>query len=221
MKINNLFSLLMLLFSSTLFAGKTFTGSWDGITLTTDPHKPFFFYFQTEGRFYNSYVRDELFTRSAIGYSASKKLSLWAGYDFFQSLHDSKEIVQGVWQQGQYQLIDVEKLTFTWRSRLEERFATFGAGTALRLRNRALIQFNKLIQNKLSLIIYDEVFLNLNHPDWVSSKTLSQNRFFLGARFPVKENTSVVMGYINRQNYNTYETTQDQVLSIMLEVTIE
>ncbi|WP_157737122.1 DUF2490 domain-containing protein [Legionella lansingensis] len=58
------------------------------------------------------------------------------------------------------------------RNRLDERFSTIGRGTAVRDRARAVITFNNMIKKGISPLVFDEIFFNLNHPEWVSKKRL-------------------------------------------------
>jgi len=212
------FSILHCLCSQPLYAQQTFNGTWDGITLFSDQTKPVFYYVKTEGRFYlNQYTRNELLIRPALGYTVNKRLSLWLGYDMNQTLSDSAKIRQTIWQQSQLKMIETPAIDLLARTRVEERFPAVNPGIAYRLRERAAITFKQL-NKSLYPLIYDEVFVNVNHPAWVSIKTLSQNRVFLGAKIPVNGQVAIIVGYLDSSHYNTGTTVREHLLSTELEI---
>lgn len=219
-KTKYLFLLSLILFTPQLFADRTLNGNWINITFISDQTKTFFYYLETEGRFYyNSPTRDEVLMRPALGYTVNRKLSLWLGYAFFQSLEDSARRRQEIWEQLQFKIINSKPVDIISRTRLEERFHMIEKGTSVSIRQRQTITFNQAINEIVSPIIYDEIFLNLNHPEWVSRKTLSQNRFFLGAQISFNPAIAFIVGYLNRINYNSEDTIKEHLLHTSLVVT--
>ncbi|WP_081726643.1 DUF2490 domain-containing protein [Legionella oakridgensis] len=180
------------------------------------------FYFKTEGRFYFNHSNvDELLMRPALAYNVSKKLSVWIGYDFFQSIHNSERINQAFWGQAQIKMIDSNSINLVSRTRLENRLSTLGQGQAIRLRERGFVELKLFPKIKPRPILYDEIFLNLNHPDWVSKKTISQNRVFLGIKISLSKTTDLIIGYLSRTQYNTEETIKENLANVMFEVSFD
>ncbi|KTC65537.1 Protein of uncharacterised function (DUF2490) (plasmid) [Legionella adelaidensis] len=205
--------------SSISYADQTFKGSWNAFTLTT-PQKEHsvFFYYKVEARFFNDNQQDEFLTRPAFGYMVTKKLSLWLGYDLFQRMQNSARYTQAYWQQLQTTLMQTSQLNLGFRNRIEARYNHLAPKTAFRDRARAFFTFNDAISKGISPVIYDEIFFNLNHPQWVSAKTISQNRYFAGIEWQLDKYTNLLVGYLERNSYERLGTIRDHLLSIELEV---
>lgn len=53
---------------------------------------------------------------------------------------------------------------------------------------------------KYFIVLADEIFLQLNQPDWVPDRVFSQNRAAIGVEIPVNQSVSYEMGYLNQFN---------------------
>lgn len=214
--------LLFLLSSNQLFADKSINGTWDGVVLTTNQNNPYFYYLETEGRFYFNEPRlNSSLVRLAIGHSYDQSVKLWLGYDYLQSLSSSKQFTQITWQQVFFQLVNTDAVSITYYSRLGEFFYSRGKGTAYLSRNHTMILFNNFFKYNISPMFFNELFVNLNHPEWVSKKTISQNRIFAGVRKPLFEHTDVILGYLNRTVYGSRETLNEHLLRLQFIVTLD
>jgi len=95
---------------------------------------------------------------------------------------------------------------FSLRNRLESRFLEDQTEVSLRYRLSARVQKN--ITERLSLIIWDEPFINLTQEDWTGERTFERNRLFFGPRFKFNE-LNLEIGYLNqyipRKDKNTME----------------
>lgn len=204
---------------SKSFADQTFRGAWGGASFTSKPEENHFFYqFKEETRVYNKDTLNEQVLQTALAYMLPKKISLWMIYQLFQRIENSKRYSQSIAEQIQFNIIDKMTYSLVGRNRFEQRFNALVPGTAYRDRVRANLTLHNAIAKGISPIIYDELFFNVNHPDWVSQRTLSQNRVFGGVRVQLGEITSVLIGYLGRSNYETRETIRDNLLTIELEV---
>lgn len=84
------------------------------------------------------------------------------------------------------------------RTRLESRHREDFDDTAYRLREqlRAMWAFPKL--SRLSLVLSNELMLNLNDADWNIRRGIDQNRAFVGLNWKTSQQTSVDIGYQNQ-----------------------
>lgn len=144
-------------------------------------------------------------TSAGLGYSLNPNLALWAGYGFIpsQPVGSSQfSIEQRSWQMVDWAPINSEHFALDWRSTLEQRYLRDNPGTAWRLRQFIQIDwvpFINFVPIAFTPVISDEMFFDLNHPQWVSSSTFSQNRFFIGISVPLKKQVVVFqLGYMNQ-----------------------
>ena len=126
--------------------------------------------------------------RPGIGYSLSDQTTAWVGYGWIRTspargpgqagggVSDIDE--HRLWQQLTWSQ-KVESVTVGLRSRMEERFFDNDSETALRFRQ--LLSWRHALESKpeLSLVLWDEVFINLNDTS-TSVNGFDQNRLFLG-----------------------------------------
>lgn len=92
------------------------------------------------------------------------------------------------------------------RSRLEYRNLEDNDDDSLRFRH--LIRYIHPLKNSLSLLFWEEPFLNLTSDSWTERRFFDRNRIFLGFRFPAL-NMQMEAGYMNqfvpRSKTNTVE----------------
>jgi len=144
---------------------------------------------------------DTAILRGGLGKAVNPRLNFWLGYDFIPFTQDNPtriEYEHRPWQQLIFQVPTESTPYITLRTRLEERYQPDESGIALRLRQRATLTFKEITKKSFTPIAYEEVFFNPNNPDWVSTRTLSQNRVFLGGNLPWTRKRIVEMGYVNQ-----------------------
>lgn len=134
----------------------------------------------------------------ALGYPATKNVTGWMGNTWRNSRRRD-----GAWT-NEYRIWQQMSANFTLsginiasRTRLEERKRIENKDIALRLRERLTFTI-PLPVKKYSIILYDELFFHLNHPDWVSNRFLSQNRAFIGIGIELSKVLMLEMGYLNQ-----------------------
>ncbi|EAS18735.1 hypothetical protein BBFL7_00998 [Flavobacteria bacterium BBFL7] len=144
----------------------------------------------------------------AIGYTYIKNYS----YSAFSSPIDTKE--NNLWQQL-FIKHSFNEFHFSHRIRFEERFqeqvsqvdsVSFNTDNiyAGRLRYRFIVSAPILKKQHVSIIAYDEVFLDFEKG--LLPKKLNQNWVFIGLRFRESEHITITSGYHNinipRQNFS-------------------
>ena len=144
-------------------------------------------------------------TTAGLGYSFNPDLAIWLGYAFIPTQpvgSNSFKIEHRSWQMVDWAPIDNEHFALDIRSILEQRYLRSFAGNAWRLRERLQLDLAPLIDfipSAFTPIVSDELFFDLNHPVWVSSSALGQNRFFVGLSMPIKKKVAVFqLGYMNQ-----------------------
>ena len=154
--------------------------------------------------------------RVAIGYDLTNRLTIWLGTDSVTSLNSSNKwsYEQRIWPQTKWIFISSSHFQASWRSRLEARFMSNESGTAARWRNRIRLAFTNAINGKITPIIFDELFLNINHPSWVGPNTLNQNRFFIGIQFKIHHKVNCLIGYLNQFQWRNPRNSMTHVLYI-------
>ena len=88
------------------------------------------------------------------------------------------------------------------RSRLEQRFVRDAGGVAIRAREMLRADFPFGSDHVWGVVLYDELFVNLNTVRRGPEGGFDQNRFFIGLHRKVNNQLSVDFGYQN-QTINT------------------
>lgn len=134
-----------------------------------------------------------------LKYQTSDDLSLWAGIyrRYEQKPNGSTENQYRLWQQAVWQVIGNEQMKLSSRTRLEERKNTQYSQLSYRLREKLGIKSPISNWSQHYLVISDEVFFQLNRPQWVSNRFFSENRAFIGFDIPINNKYSYVIGYLN------------------------
>ena len=63
------------------------------------------------------------------------------------------------------------------------------------------------------MVISNEIFMNLNHTNWIITQTLDQNRAYIGIEQALSKSAFLSIGYMN-QYLSTANKQFDQVLVI-------
>ena len=168
---------------------------WSPVYLTVPLSPSFIGYMEVNPRFGDDVSElDQLLIRPAIGYKLTDRWSLWQGYAWVGNYQPRFIEENRVFQQLLY------KRTFPFvkllnRSRLEERFIENVAGTAVRARTMLRGDFPLPQAPGWALVVYDEIFVNLNTVKNGPAAGLDQNRFFLGMNHKVTEHLNIDLGY--------------------------
>jgi hypothetical protein len=119
--------------------------------------------------------------RPGVGVTVADNLTLWAGYAWINT-----EPIAGpafdehrIWQQTTWSR-DLDCVTLSLRSRLEERFVETGDDVGLRFRQLVRLHRDLPALPGLSLVAWDEIFFHLNDTDWGADAGVDQNRVFAG-----------------------------------------
>ncbi len=172
-------------------------------------HPHWLYFLEGHFRFFSpNHFYDQFIARSALGYQLTPRISIWQGYDWIPTYVPAQNKLrteQRLWQQVIWQITTSKPYSLSLRSRLEERYFEDQTPWGLRLRERILFRVPKYWHQRYTPILSDEVFIAATHSDWINTRVLNQNRFFIGVGIPVFKNSELAVGYLNQwvlQNAN-------------------
>lgn len=137
--------------------------------------------------------------RAALGYSLSDRATIWVGYSWVptQPAGPSSYISQqDVFPAFRY-IAPTTLGTFTFRTMVDTNFLR---GDQPRVRPRQLIRFLRPIgfEQRLSLVVWDEVFVRVNSTPWGGTSGFDQNRAFIGLGWSFSPDVRTEVGYMNQ-----------------------
>jgi Protein of unknown function (DUF2490) len=163
---------------------------------------------------------DQLLARPAIFYKLSERSSLWLGYANVQTrtTRSGKTEEHRIWQQFSY-TFKLGTVALQSRTRLEQRMLDTGDDIGHRLRQMVRLTMPLEKAPKFSLIGSNEVFVNLNAPDWGVRPGFDQNRLFFGVGYSVNSKLRLEAGYLNQYVNTAAIDRRNHVLSTSLSFT--
>jgi hypothetical protein len=143
---------------------------------------------------------DQLILRPSVFYKFNPKTSVWLGYDTIISHppSQSSQRENRLWQQFQYQFDELANVTFTSRTRLEQRRREDFQDVGHRLRQMVRATTPSGVHPSLSWVAFNELFLNLNQTEWGARRGIDQNRLFVGANWKFSDFSNVETGYLHQ-----------------------
>ncbi len=186
--------------------------------------KSFKYWMEGQGRFGNDSSRfSQGIVRPALGYALNDHTSVWLGGDWvptsrpFALKDDFNEYRS--WQQ----VLWSDNLSFgtvTSRSRFEQRFFDIPDTEDVGYRYRQLLKVSiplPFIAPDVSLILADEIFVNLSHADATSIRQgFDQNRAIVGFAYRIDRTTTIEIGYMNQYLSRKETPRPDQMQYVLL-----
>lgn len=206
------------------------SSSWNTVAVKADINEKWFVKSEFNFRRTNFFQDWEQFVlRPSIQYKVNPFITFGIGYTFIQNYSYSEFSVpidnreDNLWQQL-FIKQPFNALTLSHRLRFEERFqdrtyvidghyGITGSSYTNRLRYRFILEVPVFKKPKISVLVYDEVFLDFEKS--FQPKKLDQNWIFFGLHFRKSEHISIKSGYhhinIPRQDHSitnhVWETT--------------
>jgi hypothetical protein len=165
------------------------------------PAENFYWSMDTHPRWRNEGQHfDQLILRPSVFYKFNPKASVWLGYDTIISHPpgQSSQRENRLWEQFQYQFDAIADVTFTSRTRFEQRRREDFQDVGHRLRQMVRATTPLPVHPKLSLVMFDELFINLNQTEWGAHRGIDQNRFFIGANWKFSDFSNLETGYLHQ-----------------------
>lgn len=202
--IQRLFYCLILLIALPIHAAQNRAGFWSLLSLYGDIG-PYLFNIQPQVRLYeNGGAIDQFLTDAGIGYHFSPTWQGWLGASYLINDQDTLVNIREarLWEELNWQHpIGSSSNLFMARTRLEQRKAAGYTQIANRIRQRVLFFFP--YDDKLGFIGSEALFVNLNQVPWVITKTLDQNRLYLGLEHKTTRQIRLGFGYLNQSIFST------------------
>lgn len=180
------------------------------------------YFAEVQPRLYDGGSRvGQIILRGAVGWQASKALSLYQGYARVidpvaggRDLHEDRVFQQLSWTIGR-----IGRGTLSSRTRLEARWRSDGDGMGLRLRD--MIRYVHPLRadgGGAKALVYAEPFVNLKGSDWGMRRGFDQLRSFAGLEVPIGHAKSTIeAGYLNqRVNMTRGRIADNHTLSVTL-----
>lgn len=143
---------------------------------------------------------DQLILRPAVFYKMNPQTSVWLGYDTVINHPAGQESFREnrLWEQFQTQFDEVAGITFTSRTRFEQRRREDFQDVGHRLRQMVRATRPSQLHPQLQWVVYDELFINFNQTEWGVRRGIDQNRLFLGVNWKFSDFSNVDVGYLNQ-----------------------
>lgn len=168
---------------------------WTPVSITFPIHNRITGYFEVSPRAGDKATNmTQLVLHPALRYQLTQNVSLGQGYMRVMNDHPLFRDEHRLYQQLLY-----TKAFPTWqvrgRARLEERFLDETAGPSLRARTllRGTLPLGEA--HRWSLVLSEELFVNLHARQNGPAAGLNQNRFFAGVTQHIQENLNITIGY--------------------------
>jgi len=168
---------------------------WTPVYLTFPLSSSFIGYMEVNPRFGDDVSElDQLILRPAVGYKLNDHFSLWQGYawvgNYQPSLREENRLYQQLLYRRKFSFVKVLS-----RSRLEERFIDNTDSVAVRARTMLRGDFPLPDAPEWAIVVYDEIFVNVNAVGNGPDSGFDQNRFFLGMNRKFTEHFNMDLGY--------------------------
>jgi len=189
---------------------------WTPVYLTFPLSSSFIGYMEVNPRFGDDVSElDQLLLRPAVGYKLNDHFSLWQGYAWVGNYQPDFREEHRVFQQLLYRRKFPFVKVFS-RTRLEERFIENTDGTAVRARTMLRGDFPLPDAPEWAIVVYDEIFLNVNAVGNGPDSGFDQNRLFLGMNRQFTEHFNMDLGYQLQALNNSQPELINQINQIIL-----
>ncbi len=199
--------------------------TWTGIEMIGDlasinPHLMYKLFAQ--GRFGDNSTRfTQALIRPGIGYAFNEKITVWLGYDWVPT---SRPLALNhpfndhrVWQQ--LSLRNNNSFgTVISRIRFEQRFFDIPGSSDVAYRYRQLFKLSTpmtFVSPKVSFVVWNEIFVDLNSMDAGIRSGFNQNWAFAGIGYRLNKKTAVEMGYLNQYINRPQSPRPDQMNHVL------
>jgi hypothetical protein len=147
--------------------------------------------------------------RAALGYSLSPNATVWLGYTYLptQNVGQSSVQQQDLWPGFRY-VLPTDYGTFAYRILFEANFLPGNHGD-VRFRPRQMFRYSHplpKVSDKLSLVLWDEVFVRVNSTPSGGQSGFDQNRAFGGIAWAFTPTIRTEFGYMNQYIDNANHT---------------
>ncbi len=154
-------------------------------------------WFNGQARFSEQTTRfGQYVIRPGLGWRVSDGLDAYTGYARVVSRNgDGPDVPENrAWQQAVFPVAEIFGGALTGRTRLEQRLRQTGDDTGWRARQKFRWE-RPLADPRLSALVANELFVNLNDADWGQQAGFEQNRLFFGGVYRPTKHARFEGGY--------------------------
>lgn len=161
---------------------------------------------------------DQLLIRPAVYYALTERSSLWVGYAHVTTHPAGRANFEEnrLWQQYLYNFEPIYDVKIQSRTRVEQRWLENSDDTGYKLRQLVRLTTPSSLHPKLTWVVYDEYFINLNTTDYGARKGFDQNRAFIGGNWALSQHAKFELGYLNQYVNGRTAHAENHVLSTTL-----
>lgn len=196
--------ILMLLSFTSLADSRAFDRTWLGLFGKTSIGEKTFIWNELQIRMDNDrFTNQQLLLRPGLLYKISDTLEAGILFAYVETgrIQENRPTLQLV------QVLSADNVSrWSVRHRLEFRLREDTEADSVRY--RSLVRFQKNLNADLSLIIWDEPFINVSNEEWSGDRIFERNRLFFGTGLKIAR-TILEIGYVNqftpRRNRDIHE----------------
>lgn len=193
--------LIFLMSTSSLATLRQDASFWSGVDYDTaiSETRPIYFDLMLQARLTDSQqTLNALFIRPSLYYKFENRFRVAIGYDMIPTYPDSDPLFfeQRFWPQIQKSYSPNKSSDITLRTRMEYRIRNIERSSAIRFRQRVELAY-QLSQTGWIIDVFDELFLGLKKPTWVTQRTVDQNRIFIGFAKKINRYIQLDFGYLS------------------------
>jgi hypothetical protein len=197
------FILFLLIGVNPAYSTESYTKYWSVATIIgpMPTNSLFKYYFEPQLRLINDpYVFNQLLLLGGLGYQFHPTMIFFVGPGWILTRNSQGIMIHEnrLWEQLNWQAVNTSYINVNSRTRLEERKNTDFASVAFRFRERVWVRIPIKNSEDYFFSCFDEIFLNINHPKWVSPYLFEQNRVFIGFGTTITRSTLIDIGYLNQ-----------------------
>jgi hypothetical protein len=177
--------------------------------------------FQAQSRYnFNPDKIERALVSGGIGVQITSQLDFLVGYQCLSSSSlTGVKPTNSIWQAISWQLLQNKYFSIAERTRFDEVKRNKQAQWLYVMRQRITLKFPKAILNTLTPVVYDEIFFHFNKPPWNPSRSLSQNRLFVGFDVPLAKKSFIELGYMNRFLFRINHIRRNNIIYFSVNIT--
>lgn len=209
-----LFITILVYFVPHSFAAETKESLWFGTFAKKALTEKYSFWIETQVRYgIDTGSTNQVLYRTGLLQNLNDKHGLGYLYAHIQSptSREHRLTLQHTMNHGS---ID-QSYKLSHRARLEGRFLE-GVSQDNAGRFRYLLRADQIQFSSWGLIVWDEVFINLNKTKWNGDNSFERNRFFIGLKKLFLESNHLEVGYLNQTVPRKTEDTSEHILALYL-----
>jgi hypothetical protein len=210
------FLFLLLSFSHCIFAKEQQSQLWLDASINDElgEYENFDYVLEVQTRMVNEQGYETSFIAAGLGYRYTDNLSFWAGYEWIApDVIDNIPHADRIWEQMVWQVYDNDTVTIRTRTLLEQTRLAHQPEWANHFREKVSFYFPGKLFNHYTPLIYDEVFVKLNDPEWMeATNTIEANNLFIGLDIPVTKTSFLEAGYIHQSLFNDTDNAVNHIL---------